>query len=518
MVNERGDLARLEQELRDERARRRDAEGRLEELTRRADLWRSRAEERSERIDRLVAERDARLSGLRRAVNIVRGSDRPASEPAPPAESAPEQAIEPLRARVGASTWPSMKSVLALSLVSEPGQEAALSRFDLHPMARCAPSDFDRADLIVVDPSLLHSLDSASAERFDQWAHSAARQAMLVWTNSDDIEAVSPYLSRGDVVAATDADRAEHLKVEHLPPSFDPMRRNPGVASDDDPDLTGPAAAADRKPSDSRAALSARRWAYRNHAPWVRAGEILDLVGMTGHSPMPRMAGILVSNRPAEVSNVAAAVIGQTHGVTELVVAMHGVEPPIELERLLSEAPIPTEVLTFGSEKTLGECTNLAIAATSAPLLAKVDDDDHYGPAHFEDSFHALAYSGADVVGKATHFAYLSDRDLTVLRRPGYEETLVDGSLNGSTLVFKRSLWEIAAFPHHPRHIDTGFLRAARAVGASTYAGSRWEFCYVRHATGHTWDAEEGVFLAGSEEAWQGFQPQRVEVPDVAPA
>lgn len=516
-MDEGRDLARLEQELRDERARRRDAEGRLDELTQRAELWRSRAEERTQRIDRLVAEREATLSGLRRAVSIVRGSNAQPSEETASAETQPGSTKEP-EPGVTAAEWPAMKSILALALVAAPGQQAALTRFDLRSLVDCTPSDLDRADIVVVDPVQVRSLGSEATERFEQWAQSAARQPLLIWTTEDDLEAVSPFLAQRDVIVATDADRARRMGVEHLPLSFEIDGGNPSRSAGDHAVSNSQELATEGGPLDQRSAQSERRWAYRHHAPWVRAGEILQLLGISSRGPLPAIAGILVSNRPHEVATAAAAVIGQTHPATELVVAMHGEDPPTALERLLGDAPMPTEMLTLGSDKTLGECTNLAIEATGAPLLAKVDDDDHYGPAHFEDSFHALAYSGADVVGKATHFSYLSSRDITVLRRPGHEETLVDGTLNGSTLVFKRALWELASFPHRPRHIDTGFLRAARAVGASTYAGSRWEFCYVRHATGHTWDAEEAVFLAGAEEVWSGFHPDRVEIADVAPA
>jgi hypothetical protein len=95
---------------------------------------------------------------------------------------------------------------------------------------------------------------------------------------------------------------------------------------------------------------------------------------------------------------------------------------------------------------------------------------------------------------------------------------LIDGSPNGATLVFRRSVWEEVGFPHRPRQVDTGFLRAARSVGATVYAGSRWEFCYVRKPEGHTWEADDSVFLTGSEPAWDGFRPERVEVADVRPA
>lgn len=262
-------------------------------------------------------------------------------------------------------------------------------------------------------------------------------------------------------------------------------------------------------------ATATRRWAYREHSPWIRAAQLLGFARIAAPSPIPAIAAIVVSHRPADVPTAVEAMLRQTHRPIEIVIGLHGAQPTPEIEDVASRADVPVDVLTLDESHTLGECLNLAASHTSAPLLAKIDDDDHYGPGYLEDSFHSLAYSKAEIVGKGAHFAYISNRDTTVLRRPGQEEIFLDGSPNGATLVFKRGLWEEAGFPHRPRHVDTGFLRAARSLGARVYAGNRWEFCYVRNPEGHTWDAEDEVFLAGSEPAWSGFQPGRVEVPDV---
>ncbi len=97
----------------------------------------------------------------------------------------------------------------------------------------------------------------------------------------------------------------------------------------------------------------------------------------------------------------------------------------------------------------------------------------------------------------------------TVVRRAGTEETFVDGTLTGATLVFERSMWDEVRFPDRPRMIDIHFLRGVRAAGGSVYANSRWEFVYRRGEGGHTWDADDDVFLRGSEPAWEGWHPDR---------
>lgn len=52
-----------------------------------------------------------------------------------------------------------------------------------------------------------------------------------------------------------------------------------------------------------------------------------------------------------------------------------------------------------------GVCLNLGIEASSGTFVALMDASDHYGPRYLNDQLFALDYSGADVVGKQTHYA-----------------------------------------------------------------------------------------------------------------
>lgn len=543
----------LEQAIRDERARRRAAEGRIEELTDRADLWRRRAEERSSRIERILedqAEKEKRFGLVRRL--FTRGKPAQSVTEASTTETPRTGSAKvSVRDRSTSRPRPSISSVMVVAAVEDPGLARCLSAFDLRPLSTATPADLESADLVVVEPKAL-AAEPGGEERLAAWAGEIGRQPLIVWATGEDISNLSPLLERGDALAAADPDTASALDATHLPGCFDPALHHPRRpaaaegASEEERDgawlsldgegrpllvkggealLSAPPlwlieAAASGAGFDvsAGAGTAARRWAYRHHAPWVRAGRLLEMAGLHAPDPMPRIAGILISNRPESVPAAIARILGQTHTATELVVGIHGAAIGAEIERALSAASIPVELIALDAGLTLGECLNRAISRTSAPLLAKIDDDDHYGPAHFEDGFHTLSYSGAGIVGKGAQYTYLASRDSTVLRRPGQEEMLIEGSPNGATLLFRRSVWDEVGFPHRPRQVDTGFLRAARSVGATVYAGSRWEFCYVRKPEGHTWEADDSVFLTGSEPAWDGFHPERVEVADVEPA
>ena len=262
----------------------------------------------------------------------------------------------------------------------------------------------------------------------------------------------------------------------------------------------------------ARAAAGARRWAFRHHTPTVRASEMAIRAGLDAPDPRPSVAAILVSMRPDQAAAVLRAMSQQTYRPLSVVLGLHGVVASPLLTETIDEisSVVPVTVLSHRSQLTLGQCLNDTIAATGAEFLAKIDDDDFYGPHDIEDAVHALEYSQAEIVGKGAQFTYVEEHDTTVLRRIREEETFIGGSPTGATMVFRRALWEQIRFPHRPRQIDVLFTRSARHIGARVYANSRWEFCYVRQAAGHTWTTPTETFLAGSEPQWQGLIPSRM--------
>ena len=57
---------------------------------------------------------------------------------------------------------------------------------------------------------------------------------------------------------------------------------------------------------------------------------------------------------------------------------------------------------------TLGECLNRCVEASTGAVLTRMDGEDYYAPNYLVDLLHALTYSGADVVGKQSHYIALA--------------------------------------------------------------------------------------------------------------
>jgi hypothetical protein len=505
-------IRELEQEVLDERSLRYLADRRAGEQTEKALVWRRRAEERKDRIEELKAAAPTPSLWER-----LRGS----GERVPPAAAGKQRS--PTVVREARRHPPGFPVIRVGAIARNRGILAALATMDLRD-AGVEPSAVDDVDLVVVEPASYRDLPADTQEIIATAAQQSTRPPFLVWDTDP---------SREGVVRDLAADlRATPVM---LPPTFDPITHNPAVGPGPDAaaivtdtsdiempsrDLVERAASGvplirEGTPGpdpEQRSAASAvaRRWAYRHHAPWVRAGQLVDLAGLSAPDPVPEVAGILVSNRPEMIPEALRAMERQTYPRFSLVVGLHGtgdagsvlaVVEGLGMAERVTVIPLPGDI-------SLGEVLNRCIEATGAPLLAKIDDDDHYGPAYIEDGAQAFAYSGAGVVGKATQFTYVADEAATVLRRLNQEEVFLNGSPN--SVLFRRSVWDQVKFPHRQRHVDGHLVRGARVIGEPIYATSRWEFCYVRRARGHTWTTSAATFLAGAAPVFAGDHPERI--------
>ena len=544
MDNEEDRVGELEQLLRDERALRIRAESRAAEQAEKASIWRTRAEERAERIQRLIAEPKRRRGRRARSAQPAR-----APVPTPAVPGTPRSA-----GRLAAVTVAAGVEDHHAQLLTPFALERDLS----------TPSSLAEADLVIVDGPNLKRLEASDSVRFADWLRLEGRQPFIFLADT----AADPghhWVAQADLVVGSDIGRfaAAGLPTMSLVPPFDPAVENPigwtpappdAVVTSEDRDgarvLFGgddaiigvetsslsrppawlvtaaargvPLAATDISSSSrlelSRASAAARRWAYRHHTVTRRAAEIARHAGLDIRDPQPHVAAILVSMRPDEAAAALDMLLRQTHRPLSVVVGLHGVQPTPDFTKSIDRvgAALPTEVLQLSERLSLGECLNRTIEASGAEILAKIDDDDFYGPAHIEDGVHALEYSGADIVGKGAQFTYVETEDRTVLRRQREQETFLGGSPTGATMLVRRRVWEQVGFPHRPRQVDVLFTRAARHNGSQVYAGSPWEFCYVRSARAHTWTAAAGTFLAGTAELWSGLLPERMVAPDLA--
>jgi hypothetical protein len=511
-------IAKLEQQLRDERRLRDAAEQKAAKQATNARTWRERAEERADRIERLLDERERLTTprGLLRAavgrgvreVRSARGQRRPESSRVEVSGQPSLPASQPLRA-------PRLPSIQVGHLVADSDLVRVVDQCTGHDLREGGSGLFE-ADVVVIEESVLDQAPRDLADQIREWVTLDARQP-LVWAGANPPEG-GPTLA---VIPGTSPLR------HTFDPAVDmPVGRPASVASDwvggwaglDPADPASIAMAARAEPVQGatdpvRAGDAFRRHVWRTHHPGVVAHELMQAAGLSLEDPAPEVAAILVSNRPDDLRHQIVAITDQEHPRLSLRVGCHGFSSAEVAEAVdIAASRLPVEVFDLPSTRELGWCLNRVIEGSSAAVLAKIDDDDYYGPGYLVDAVQALDYANAAIVGRICSFTHLEGQGKTVLRRLGDEEMHYDGTLIGATMVFRRSAWEQAPFPHKTLAEDVSFQRAVRTSGGQVYVASRWDFVYRRRVNGNTWRAPDEHFLANAQDAWDGWEPSNADL------
>lgn len=507
-------VRRLEELVRDERARRVYAEQELAQESGRVEVWRRRAEERAEALRRA---RQGRRKARR--WRKTRASEPPAKSPPPPrpadSNRRPEQA--------SSAQQPICQPTLRIGVWGAPAWlEVAADVFSIDQQ----PDALAWADMVVVgSPGARPSLD--------EWAEWEARPPLVLWEPSRElIEEWEPCLTNRDLVVGGDADPGAAVFLPGIPVTPNPDRRPPPQGawlnvSDEStlPQIVAEAAvrplrwAGSAPPGPELAGLVATRPAADPVKQWIRAGlalrsrfgpgAALDRVaaatGLDLPPWRPEVALLVVTRRPERVRGVLERVAAFRYPHVRVTVGLHGAGDAGEVRGIADELGTGerTTVRRFEEDWPLGRCLNEAAGSVGSAILAKVDDDDLYGPWYLDEAVAVLQETGADLVGKMTQYVHLVSSDRLVLFQPGKEHTEV-GYVNGPTFVMPRTTWERVRFPHRRARVDSTFVRGLRAVGGTISTTSRYEFVLGRYPSGHTWETSEDHFLARGEVVGSG--------------
>ena len=244
----------------------------------------------------------------------------------------------------------------------------------------------------------------------------------------------------------------------------------------------------------------AQRRIWGAHTYSHRAQQVLEAAGLDSTcAPLQRrsVTAMVSTNRPHQVRHAVAQVARQVGIDVQLALLTHGFEvEEAELRAYAADLGLDEVVLLRGRDEwLLGDCLNALVHAADGDYVAKVDDDDIYGPHYLLDQTNALWYSGADLVGKQASYLYLGSRDTVILRNPEREHRWTT-FVAGPTLVApKRTLVE-NPFESRNRGEDTALLRMIGNNGGRVYSADRFNFMQVRGNVRHTWEANDGTFLA----------------------
>ncbi|MFZ3415604.1 glycosyltransferase family protein [Arthrobacter sp. 3Tela_A] len=259
----------------------------------------------------------------------------------------------------------------------------------------------------------------------------------------------------------------------------------------------------------------AQRRIWADHTYAHRAEAVLAAAAPQHHRPLrrPAVSALVPTIRPHQLESVYRTVAAQQDVDVELVLLTHGFEAEAKTLRELAAAYglENVQVLTAGRDVPLGECLNRCVQAAGGEVVAKVDDDDHYGPHYLSDQLYTLDYSGAEIVGKQAHYVHLASSGATVLRYGAREHRYTDFVM-GPTITAPRSVALENPFPAVGLGEDTGFLRAAASNGLRIYSADRFNYYQIRSAAGHTWQIADAELLAGGELKFYGGPSEHTDL------
>jgi hypothetical protein len=248
-----------------------------------------------------------------------------------------------------------------------------------------------------------------------------------------------------------------------------------------------------------------RRAALRLHGSYARWRR-----SASGAVAEPVVSVVLCTRRPEMVAFALRQAARQRGVGVELVLALHGFGPDapgvraaVAAFRTSGHAAV---VFEAAADMSFGAVLNAAVARASGPLVAKMDDDDWYGPDHLADLVLARRYSGADLVGCATEYHHLEGPDLTV-RRLVHSELFAEHVTGAALLADRALLEEVGGFRPLGFGEDRALLEDVRRAGGVVYR-THGLGCVVRRRTeGHTWRESAGYFLKDPYRHWPGWRP-----------
>lgn len=264
-----------------------------------------------------------------------------------------------------------------------------------------------------------------------------------------------------------------------------------------------------------RAVHRGQRRIWRQHTYGARVQRVLHDAGLAASAEVarPSVSVTLSTNRRHRVDQVLACVGAQQDVSVQLVLLTHGfsVEDETEFRLRAKRAGVEELVLLEADVGVpLGQCLNRAVEAADGVVVAKMDDDDVYGPHYLSDQLDALNYSGADIVGKQAHYLHLEAHDATLLRHRDREHRFTDFVM-GPTIVTSRDVAKAVAFGETAAGEDTTFLRRAVDAGLRIYSADRFNFVQVRSGGGeHTWSVTDGELLSRGDVVFFGPADQHV--------
>jgi hypothetical protein len=216
----------------------------------------------------------------------------------------------------------------------------------------------------------------------------------------------------------------------------------------------------------------------------------------------PSLSVLVATIRPEDLTSLLSQLSKQSLPTFELRLGLHGVELT-ELHKkqisTLNRRKVKVFVKKFDSDKTLGTILTSLAEESSCEFIAKMDDDDYYGPEHLRDLLDAALDTGAEIVGRAMNYIYLEPLNVTLRKfSRGSMQTVEHYSdwICGGTILVKRTSAQTAGwFGSGSSAVDQFLLSGVTNNGGKIWRTFGAGYIYRRGFTPHTYVTNYSKYL-----------------------
>lgn len=198
---------------------------------------------------------------------------------------------------------------------------------------------------------------------------------------------------------------------------------------------------------------------------------------------------ITCTNQDHSLSNILDNFNRQDYPRKELIIVINN-NDEIDIEKWKKDVISYDNITIYKipGKISLGECLNFAVKKSQYGIVAKFDDDDYYGPKYLSEICQYFKSTRAKLIGKGSTFVYLVNKQMLTIRNPQEENRYTD-FVNGSTLVFKKEIFNKVSFRNITVGEDIAFCEDCVRNGIYIYSCSRYNHVYIRYpsAKQHTW-------------------------------
>lgn len=231
----------------------------------------------------------------------------------------------------------------------------------------------------------------------------------------------------------------------------------------------------------------------------------------------PSVSVLVATIRPDDLSSLLSQLLQQSLSSFELRLGLHGIELSVFHKRAiaaLNRRKIRVVVQNFDKDQTLGTILSSLAAGCTSDFIAKMDDDDFYGPEHLRDLLDAALDTGAEVVGRAMNYIYLEPLNITLRKiGRGSMQTVEQWSewICGGTILAKRtSAQEAGWFGSGSSAVDHFLLNGVTNNGGKIWRTFGAGYIYRRGFTPHTYITNYSKYLNNVNEKVVGLWSHQI--------